>query len=118
MIDTTKLKKGEIKLPIFQRDEAWEKSKIISLLRTIIEELPLWITLGLRASSKKQFDSKYISGAEPESDNGFEYYLLDWQQRLTAFRKLMQEDWYSKGGEMEQKCIIYLLKNIVKIKIG
>jgi uncharacterized protein with ParB-like and HNH nuclease domain len=35
-----KIRYGEIKLPRFQRHEAWDNGRIRSLLRTIIHDLP------------------------------------------------------------------------------
>ena len=40
-----KLQNGEIKLPRFQRFQAWDKKRIASLLETITYNLPLGITL-------------------------------------------------------------------------
>ena len=36
-----KIENGEIKLPRFQRHQAWDKGRICSLLDTVIENLPL-----------------------------------------------------------------------------
>ena len=38
---------GTIKLPRFQRHEAWDRSRISSLMQTVISNLPLGITLVL-----------------------------------------------------------------------
>ena len=40
-----KIENGEIKLPRFQRHQAWDRSRIGSLLDTVILNLPLGVTL-------------------------------------------------------------------------
>lgn len=49
------IRRGEIKLPRFQRFEAWDRQCICSLMEMVIRNLPLGITLvlevGMRNSS-------------------------------------------------------------------
>lgn len=80
----TEIKKGAIKLPRFQRYEAWDRHRIASLLKTIIHDLPLGITLVLEVD-KEQFQSRYLKTAEPEDTTArVTEHLLDGQQRLTS----------------------------------
>lgn len=44
-----KLIRGKLKLPRFQRHEAWDRDRIASLLETVIHDLPLGITPMLEA---------------------------------------------------------------------
>ena len=81
----TKIKNGNIKLPRFQRMEAWDKDRIKSFLKTVIHNLPIGITLILNVGNKEQFKSRYISTAEPEIKDKITEHLLDGQQRLTSF---------------------------------
>ena len=53
-----KVKRGEIKLPRFQRFEAWDRHRICSLLETVIHNLPLGITLGNRRNSYPDFSKQ------------------------------------------------------------
>ena len=53
-----KIQNGDIKLPRFQRFQAWDKRRITSLLETISYNLPLGITLLLEVDEEK-FDSRY-----------------------------------------------------------
>ena len=46
-----KLENGEIKLPRFQRHQAWDRRRIASLLDTVVQNLPLGVTLLLNVSS-------------------------------------------------------------------
>lgn len=73
-----KIQRGEIKLPRFQRYEAWDWKRISSLINTISHNLPLGITLVLEVGEKEQFISRYLSTA-PESDNRIFEHLLDGQ---------------------------------------
>jgi len=79
----SKIKRGEIKLPRFQRYEAWERHRICSLLQTVIHDLPLGITLVLEIGDKEKFVSRYLKTA-PEGQDRVHEHLLDGQQRLTA----------------------------------
>jgi len=58
---------GEIKLPRFQRFEAWDRQRISSLLETVIHNLPLGITLILEVGDNEKFVSRFIKTAELET---------------------------------------------------
>ena len=89
-----KIKRAEIKLPRFQRMEAWDRYKICSLVQTVIHNLPLGITLVLDVGDEEKFISRYLATA-PESGNRVYEHLLDGQQRLTALWRVFQNnyDW-------------------------
>lgn len=78
-----KVKRSEIKLPRFQRFEAWDRQRICSLLETVIHNLPLGITLVLEVGDEEKFISRHLMTA-PEKDCRPYEHLLDGQQRLTA----------------------------------
>lgn len=86
------IKAGKIKLPRFQRYEAWDRKRITSLLSVMVNDLPLGITLILRIGDKPQFIDRYIETA-PQTENNVNEHLLDGQQRLTAFWRLMQNNY-------------------------
>jgi hypothetical protein len=88
-----KIRFGEIKLPRFQRHEAWDKGRISSLLTTIMHDLPLGITLILEVD-KEQFISRYLASAEhkPPYPKVNEH-LLDGQQRLTAIWRALHNNY-------------------------
>lgn len=77
------IKRGEIKLPRFQRYEAWDRNRISSLLETITHNLPLGITLVLKVAGDEKFISRYMVTA-PETNGPVYEQLLDGQQRLTS----------------------------------
>lgn len=87
-----KIKNGEIKLPRFQRYEAWDKHRIASLLKTIINDLPLGITLVLEVD-QELFESRYLKTAEVENQARVTEHLLDGQQRLTSLWRSLHNNY-------------------------
>lgn len=88
-----KIRFGEIKLPRFQRHEAWDKGRISSLLTTVMHDLPLGITLILEVD-KEQFISRYLVTAEhKEPYPKVNEHLLDGQQRLTAIWRALHNNY-------------------------
>lgn len=96
-----KIRHGEIKLPRFQRHEAWDRNRISSLLITIVQDLPLGITLILEVD-QEQFISRYLETAEPEKPERVHEHLLDGQQRLTAIWRALHNNYDS------EKYFVYL----------
>lgn len=79
-----KIKHSEIKLPRFQRFEAWDRHRICSLIETVIHNLPLRITLVLEVGVEEKFISRFLRTAPKKEDSHVSEHLLDGQQRLTA----------------------------------
>ena len=86
-----KIQNGEIKLPRFQRHQAWDKNRISSLLDTVTKNLPLGVTLLLNVD-KEQFVSRYLVTA-PQTGNRVTEHLLDGQQRLTALWRALHNNY-------------------------
>lgn len=87
-----KVQSGEIKLPRFQRHEAWDRQRICSLTGTILRNLPLGITLVLDVGDEEKFISRYLETA-PETNVKFHEHLLDGQQRLTAMWRVLHNNY-------------------------
>jgi len=87
-----KVQRAEIKLPRFQRFEAWDRNRICSLIETVINNLPLGITLILEVGEKEKFISRHLSTA-PEINARVYEHLLDGQQRLTALWRVFQNNY-------------------------
>ena len=87
-----KIHRGEIKLPRFQRYEAWDWKRISSLFNTITQNLPLGITLVLEVGEKEQFISRYLVSAPTTNSRVLEQ-LLDGQQRLTALWRVLHNNY-------------------------
>lgn len=87
-----KVQRSEIKLPRFQRFEAWDQHRIGSLVQTVIQNLPLGITLILEVGDEEKFISRYLQTA-PEYGGKVYEHLLDGQQRLTALWRVLQNNY-------------------------
>lgn len=86
---------GEIKLPRFQRFEAWDRHRIASLMQTVIHNLPLGITLVLNVGDEEKFISRYLETA-PQTNGRVLEHLLDGQQRLTAMWRMLHNNYPSQ----------------------
>lgn len=87
------IQQGMVKLPRFQRFEAWDRGRISSFLDTIINNLPVGVALVLEVAGKEQFESRYIASSDPEAPGTVTQHLLDGQQRLTAFWRSMHNNY-------------------------
>lgn len=87
------IQQGQVKLPRFQRYEAWDRGRITSFLNTIINNLPVGVTLALDVAGDEKFISRYIVSADPAVPGTVMQHLLDGQQRLTAFWRAMHNNY-------------------------
>lgn len=90
------IESGTLKLPRFQRFEAWDRARVTGFLNTIVQNLPVGVTLLLQVGDKEQFISRYIATA-PESGARVTEHLLDGQQRLTAFWRAVHNNYESES---------------------
>jgi hypothetical protein len=81
-----RIESGQIKLPRFQRYEAWGGGEIAGLLETVLRQLPAGAALILEVGDQEKFKSRLMEGAPPPTEKVNEH-LLDGQQRLTALWK-------------------------------
>lgn len=111
---------GMVKLPRFQRFEAWDRGRISSFLNTIISNLPVGVTLVLEVAGLEKFESRYIATSDPKMPGTVTQHLLDGQQRLTAFWRALHNNyemetffvylpqfdlyWEEPGDEIEVVC--------------
>lgn len=82
---------GQLRLPSFQRGVAWDPARVVSLLNTIIHDLPLGVALVLNVGDKEQFVSRPLESAPDTSEQVTEH-LLDGQQRLTALYRALRDN--------------------------
>lgn len=90
------IESGALKLPRFQRFEAWDRGRITGFLNTIIQNLPVGVTLLLQVGDTEKFISRHIVTA-PATGNRVTEHLLDGQQRLTAFWRAMHNNYESES---------------------
>jgi hypothetical protein len=83
---------GQIRLPRFQRYEAWGHDRVTSLLQTVLRGLPAGATLVLDVGDKEPFVSRAIVGAPNPTERVTEH-LLDGQQRLTALWRSFSDNY-------------------------
>ena len=82
----TELKAGNIKIPRFQRDYIWEKSKVVKLLNSIYHQYPIGSLFFWKAPAKyaffiRPFDIEGINDTKTDGDFQF---ILDGQQRIMS----------------------------------
>lgn len=102
------IKNSQIKLPRFQRFEAWDRHRICSLNEMVIHNLPLGITLVLQVGDQEKFVSRFLKTA-PEKDGHVIEQLLDGQQRLTAL-------WRTFNNNYENETYFIYLKEFDRYK--
>ncbi|MNV22464.1 hypothetical protein D3C71_1134380 [compost metagenome] len=90
-----RIESGQLRLPRFQRFEAWDRSRVCGFLNTVIQNLPVGVTLLLEVGDEEKFKSRTIETASASNSRVNEH-LLDGQQRLTAFWRAM---WNNYPGE-------------------
>lgn len=87
------IRQGMIKLPRFQRFEAWDCARVTSFLNTIISNLPVGVALTLEVGDEEKFVSRYIATAEPMAPARVTQHLLDGQQRLTSLWRALHNNY-------------------------
>lgn len=87
------IQQGMVKLPRFQRFEAWDRNRIASYLNTIINNLPVGVTLVLEVAGQEKFESRYLATSNPAASSTVTQHLLDGQQRLTAFWRSLHNNY-------------------------
>src|SRR5690606_29047537 len=87
-----RIRTGQIRLPRFQRFEAWGHNEISSLIEAVVSGLPAGSTLVLELGSEEPFISREVVGAPSPTERPTEH-LLDGQQRLTALWRSFHDDY-------------------------
>lgn len=87
-----RIRNGQIRLPRFQRFEAWGHNEISSLIEAVLNGLPAGSTLVLELGGREPFKSRPVVGAPPPTERPNEH-LLDGQQRLTALWRAFHDDY-------------------------
>lgn len=86
----TRIRTGQVRLPRFQRFEAWGPSEIVGILEAVLHGLPVGALLILEVGDSEKFVSRPISGVDNPQERCNEH-LLDGQQRLTALWKSLND---------------------------
>ncbi len=75
---------GKIRLPDFQRGWVWDDDRIRGLLASVSRGFPVGAIMTLEAGGETHLKSRMIEGAEGNTGNDTDAFLLDGQQRLTS----------------------------------
>ena len=80
------LQAGNIKIPRFQRDYIWEKSKVVKLLNSIYNQYPIGSLFFWKAPAKYAFFIRPfdIDGIDDKKTEGDFQFILDGQQRILS----------------------------------
>ena len=90
------IRSGQIRLPRFQRFEAWSYQNVTGLLDTITRDLPAGAVLVLETKGSEPFVSRPVVGA-PDGPGPVSEHLLDGQQRLTALWRALHDDYADRS---------------------
>ncbi|MBR0931706.1 DUF262 domain-containing protein [Bradyrhizobium diazoefficiens] len=85
-----RIETGQLRLPRFQRYEAWGAKEVRDLLQAMFRSLPAGALLVLAVGDAEKFVSRPMQGAPTPREKVNEH-LLDGQQRLTALWKSLQD---------------------------
>jgi len=100
-----RIRSGQVRLPRFQREEAWGHDRVCRLLGTVLKGLPAGATLILEVGDKEKFKSRPMQGAPVPTERVTEH-LLDGQQRLTALWRSFSDGYddrtYFVGFEQDE----------------
>jgi hypothetical protein len=100
-----RIRKGQLRLPRFQRFEAWGHDGVRGLLKTVLHGLPAGATLILDVDPENEpFKSRHMVGAPTPTDRVTEH-LLDGQQRLTALWRSLHD------GYPDRTYFVYFVKD-------
>ena len=86
------IESGKVRLPRFQRFEAWRYPTISSFLESVLNGLPVGVALLLEVGDREVFHSRPLKGVAGPFERCTEH-LLDGQQRLTALWRALNNDY-------------------------
>lgn len=77
--------KGEIKLPMFQRDFVWDKEQTAKLIDSILKGFPIGTFIFWKTRDELRSYKNIGNHKLPKTPKGdYAYYILDGQQRITS----------------------------------
>jgi hypothetical protein len=87
-----RIRSGQVRLPRFQRHEAWDHEGVSGLVETVLRGLPAGAALVLEIGDVEPFVSRSMVGAPAPTNRAAEH-LLDGQQRLTGLWRSLHDNY-------------------------
>ncbi len=84
--------KGKLQLPDFQRGWVWDDEHIRSLLVSIARSFPIGAVMLLETGGESRFQVRPVEGVELPPNTNPEELILDGQQRLTSLTQVLKLD--------------------------
>lgn len=88
----SKVVKGKLQLPDFQRGWVWDDEHIQSLLVSIARSFPIGAVMLLETGGETRFQVRPVEGVELPPNTNPEELILDGQQRLTSLTQVLKSD--------------------------
>jgi hypothetical protein len=88
----SKVVKGELQLPDFQRGWVWDDEHIRSLLVSIARSFPIGAVMLLETGGETRFQVRPVEGVDLPPNTKPEELILDGQQRLTSLTQVLKLD--------------------------
>ena len=88
----TRVVKGKLQLPDFQRGWVWDDEHIQSLLVSIARSFPIGAVMLLETGGESRFQVRPVEGVELPANTNPEELILDGQQRLTSLTQVLRLD--------------------------
>ncbi|MBJ6761441.1 DUF262 domain-containing protein [Myxococcaceae bacterium JPH2] len=88
----TKVVKGKLQLPDFQRGWVWDDKHIQSLLVSIARSFPIGAVMLLETGGETRFQVRPVEGVDLPPNTSPEELILDGQQRLTSLTQVLKLD--------------------------
>lgn len=98
-----RIDRGDLQLPDFQRDYAWDVDRIRSLIVTVLRGFPVGVLMALDTRGEEmRFRPRPLEGA-PDTGRDPGLLLLDGQQRLTTLYHCLRGDGYVDTVDFRSK---------------
>lgn len=107
----SEIRKGEIKVPQFQRKFVWKDEQALDLLDSVANRYPIGSVLLWKTKEKLNAERNIGNFKLPETDDLTPTnYVLDGQQRMTVIYSCLgtseDSDGFSAGYDLEKECFI------------
>lgn len=115
----SKVVRGKLQLPDFQRGWVWDDEHIQSLLVSIARSFPIGAVMLLETGGESRFQVRPVEGVELPPNTNPEELILDGQQRLTSLTQVLKLDKpVSTRDEKKRELKLHYYFDIEKALLG